>query len=262
MINLRYKNDNQLQFIMDNYTKRIPKKIVSPALLSHTASAIISTTFSKTSTINLISIFGISIIIALGTMTYAFTTSSFPNTAWAQQNVISTSIQPQSSTNSSNANPTEGYGSPQGHLTAIRHVFDDPSLRVQHYCKPNDKIMLVCQLYDSKSPNATLIGIEYIISSDQYKTLPDREKPSWHYHQIEFATNRADAHFPDLTPQKEGELLKKLADTYGKVIITWNPQDKLPAFPPQVEEVQHPFMVNSTAVPNTNTGSFNQTLEY
>src|SRR5215212_1186664 len=52
--------------------------------------------------------------------------------------------------------PTQGYGDPTGPLTAVRHVFDDPSLRVFHYCKANDKIMMVCQLYDSNSPNATL----------------------------------------------------------------------------------------------------------
>jgi hypothetical protein len=56
---------------------------------------------------------------------------------------------------------TQGFGGPpSGPLTAVRHVFDDPSLRVWHFCKPNDKIMMVCQLYDSNSPNATLIGVE------------------------------------------------------------------------------------------------------
>ncbi len=161
------------------------------------------------------------------------------------------------------AKPVDGYDKPEGHLTAIRHIFDDPSLRVQHYCKPNDKILLVCQLYDSTSPNATLIGIEYIISADQYNSLANREKPGWHYHKIEFATNRADARFPDLSIQKAGESLQKLSDTYGKVVITWNPRDKLPAFPPQVEEVQHPFMVNQTIQqPNISVGNFNQTLKY
>jgi Protein of unknown function (DUF1264) len=67
------------------------------------------------------------------------------------------------------AKPVDGYNT---HLSALRHVFDDPSLRVQHYCKPNNKIVLVCQLYDSTSRNATLIGIEYIITADQYKSLP------------------------------------------------------------------------------------------
>lgn len=44
-----------------------------------------------------------------------------------------------------------------------------------------------------------------------------------------------DAKFPELSTQKAGESLRKLIDTQGKVIITWNPKDKLPAFPPQVE---------------------------
>jgi hypothetical protein len=63
--------------------------------------------------------------------------------------------QPTTLTNMSK--PIDGYNLPQGHLTAIRHVFDDPSLRVHHYCKIDEKIFLVCQLYDSHSKNATLI---------------------------------------------------------------------------------------------------------
>jgi hypothetical protein len=50
--------------------------------------------------------------------------------------------QPTTSTNMSK--PIDGYNLPQGHLTAIRHVFDDPTLRVHHYCKIEEKIFLVC----------------------------------------------------------------------------------------------------------------------
>jgi hypothetical protein len=158
--------------------------------------------------------------------------------------------------------PVDGYNTPQGHISAIRHVFDDPALRVQHYCKPNDKIVLVCQLYDSDSKNATLIGVEYVITSEQYKSLPNREKPNWHAHKIEFASNMADPMFPELPKARATALMGKLMDTYGKVTITWNPKDKLPAFPSQVEQVQHPFMVNATVKPESHTGSFNQTLKY
>jgi Protein of unknown function (DUF1264) len=158
--------------------------------------------------------------------------------------------------------PVDGYNTPQGHISAIRHVFDDPALRVQHYCKPNDKIVLVCQLYDSDSKNATLIGVEYVITSEQYKSLPNREKPNWHAHKIEFAPNMADPMLPELPKARATALMGKLMDTYGKVTITWNPKDKLPAFPAQVEQVQHPFMVNATVKPESHTGSFNQTLKY
>jgi Protein of unknown function (DUF1264) len=130
-------------------------------------------------------------------------------------------------------NASQGFGGPpSGPLTAVRHVFDDPTLRVWHFCKPNDKILMVCQLYDSNSPNATLIGVEYVITADAYKNLPDREKPNWHYHQIEFASNRADPKFPQLSEQLQNATLKKMAESYGKVIITWNPNDKAPVFPP------------------------------
>jgi hypothetical protein len=162
-------------------------------------------------------------------------------------------------------NTTQGFGGPpSGPLTAIRHVFDDPTLRVWHFCKPNDKIMMVCQLYDSNSPNATLIGVEYMITTDAYKNLPDREKPNWHYHKEEFAPNRANPKLPQLSEQQQNDTLKKLAESYGKVIITWNPNDKAPVFPPQVEQVQHPFMVNTTVTPEreTQSGTFSQTLKY
>jgi hypothetical protein len=106
----------------------------------------------------------------------------------------------QNATQAQNATETtQGYGGPpSGPLTAVRHIFDDPTLRVWHYCKPNDKIMMVCQLYDSNSPNATLIGVEYMITADAYKNLLDREKPNWHYHKEEFAPDRADPKLPML----------------------------------------------------------------
>ena len=141
----------------------------------------------------------------------------------------------QNATQAQNATETtQGYGGPpSGPLTAVRHIFDDPTLRVWHFCKPNDKIMMVCQLYDSNSPNATLIGIEYMITADAYKNLPDREKPNWHYHKEEFAPNRADPKLPMLSEQQQNATLKKLEESYGKVIITWNPNDKAPIFPAQ-----------------------------
>jgi len=172
----------------------------------------------------------------------------------------------QNATQAQNATETtQGYGGPpSGPITAVRHIFDDPTLRVWHFCKPNDKIMMVCQLYDSNSPNATLIGVEYMITADAYKNLPDREKPNWHYHKEEFAPNRADPKLPMLREQQQNATLNKLEESFGKIIITWNPNDKAPIFPPQVIQVQHPFMVNTTVSPETETqaGTFNQTLEY
>jgi protein tyrosine phosphatase (PTP) superfamily phosphohydrolase (DUF442 family) len=148
--------------------------------------------------------------------------------------------------------PVDGYDTQQGHMNAVRHVFDDPSLRVDHYCKPSDKIMIVCQLYDGPSANATLIGVEYIITQEQYDSLPDREKPYWHAHRVEFRPDRADPMMPELSAEEARAEMAKLAPTWGKVIITWNPNDDMPLFPPQVQLVDHPFMVNATVTSTAN----------
>ena len=72
------------------------------------------------------------------------------NTVPAQGQSNNTIINPMNVTqaNATSANATkavDGYGGPPtGPLNAVRHVFDDPTLRVYHFCKPNDKIMMIC----------------------------------------------------------------------------------------------------------------------
>jgi hypothetical protein len=168
------------------------------------------------------------------------------NTAIAQQ---------QGMTNATAAKPVDGYNLPQGHLNAVRHNFDDPSLRVEHFCKPHDRVMMVCQLYDSNSANATLIGIEYIITQEQYDSLPNREKPYWHAHREELRPERADPRMPELSPEQAQAEMAKMFPTWGKVIITWIPSDDLPSFPPQVQLVDHPFMVNATVSSKNSTAN-------
>jgi hypothetical protein len=163
------------------------------------------------------------------------------DTAIAQQQGMTTNA-----TSTAAAKPVDGYNLPQGHLSAVRHNFDDPSLRVEHFCKPHDRIMMVCQLYDSNSANATLIGIEYIVMQEQYDSLPNREKPYWHAHREELRPERADPMMPELSPEQAQAEMQKMLPTWGKVIITWIPSDDLPSFPPQVQLVDHPFMVNAT----------------
>jgi hypothetical protein len=213
----------------------------------------------------------IAILLFTGMYAVAFSIDQYGTVqAQGQPNSTTATTTPMNATqiNATSANttkPVDGYGGPPtGPLTAVRHVFDDPTLRVYHFCKPNDKIMMVCQLYDSSSPNATLIGVEYMIDSKTYQVLPDREKPNWHYHKEEFSPDRANPKFPLLNDQQQKEWLVKLSESYGKVILNWNPMDTLPVFPPQIEQVQHPFMVNQTVNNNTEkyVGSFNQTLSY
>jgi hypothetical protein len=173
--------------------------------------------------------------------------------------VSNTAAQQQGMTNATSssaaAKPVDGYNLPQGHLNAVRHIFDNPSLRVEHFCKPSDKIMMVCQLYDSNSSSATLIGIEYIITQQQYDSLPNREKPYWHAHREELKPERADPRMPELSPEQARAEMAKMLPTWGKVIITWIPSDDLPSFPPQVQLVDHPFIVNATVSSSNSTAN-------
>ena len=170
------------------------------------------------------------------------------NTAIAQQQGMMTNA-------TAAAKPVDGYNLPQGHLNAVRHNFDDPSLRVEHFCKPHDRVMMVCQLYDSNSANATLIGIEYMITQEQYDSLPNREKPYWHAHREELRPERADPMMPELSPEQAQAEMAKMFPTWGKVIITWIPSDDLPSFPPQVQLVDHPFMVNAAISSSNSTAN-------
>ncbi|MGD9673546.1 MAG: DUF1264 domain-containing protein [Candidatus Nitrosocosmicus sp.] len=225
-----------------------------------------------TSQRNKIMSFTLAMVLFMGIYTIAFSIGQY-STVQAQGNNTAPPPPPPSPMNATQINttsanvskPVDGYGGPPtGPLTAVRHVFDDPTLRVYHFCKPNDKIMMVCQLYDSTSPNATLIGVEYMIDSKTYQAIPDREKPNWHYHKEEFSPDRANPKFPLLNEQQQKEWLAKLSESYGKVILNWNPVDTLPVFPPQIQQVQHPFMVNQSVTNQTekHTGSFNQTSSY
>jgi hypothetical protein len=74
-------------------------------------------------------------------------------------------------------------------------------------------------IYDSEGPNAKLIGIEYIISENLYKTLPEEEKKLWHSHIYEIKSGALVG--PGLPDVAEKEVMKKLVNTYGKTFHTW-----------------------------------------
>jgi hypothetical protein len=149
--------------------------------------------------------------------------SSTANFAQTSANQMNTTV-----TNST-ATPVGGF---TGYAIAKKHVYDAPLLDVHIYCSnASGGILASCLLFDGNSTNATLIGIEYIISSKQYASLPDREKPIWTPVAEEA---ESDLRFPNLTPQEIQGFFKQLEGAYIKLIITWDPQDNLPLYPPQV----------------------------
>ncbi|MDP2180416.1 DUF1264 domain-containing protein [Methylicorpusculum sp.] len=132
------------------------------------------------------------------------------------------------------------------HIQAIRHLVPDthsvhdPKLQVivHHHCKAYDDGTFVCMMFptgmkDQDKP----IGFEYIITTEQFNTLPEAEKKYWHYHKVEVA--KAHATFPDLTQEEAAKILPAVHETYGKVIYFQKPDDKYPLGEPYIVIVQH-----------------------
>jgi hypothetical protein len=110
------------------------------------------------------------------------------STVFAQQDTMTT-------TNTTTARPTEGY---DAHAVGIRSIYGSPEMEAHFYCKMNENIVATCQIYDSSSANATLIGIEYIISAEQFNSLPEEEKPNW-YIINETLAQRTNLRIPELS---------------------------------------------------------------
>ncbi|TFY53900.1 hypothetical protein EVJ58_g9181 [Rhodofomes roseus] len=82
------------------------------------------------------------------------------------------------------------------HLCAF-HVYSHDRTRhleAHHYCTHLSPDFHQCIIYDSDSPSAKLIGIEYIVSETLFDGLPAAEKPLWHSHKYEVESGLLQMH--------------------------------------------------------------------
>jgi hypothetical protein len=112
---------------------------------------------------------------------------------------------------------------PREFFNGIHVAKDDPTMQMeaQHYCSPLKSGMFQCILFDSTGPESKIIGIEYIVSDDVYKTLKEGEKKFWHPHPFEVLGGGLIA--PDMTIAKEKEFMGTIMNTWGKTFHTWDP---------------------------------------
>ena len=131
------------------------------------------------------------------------------------------------------------------HIQAIRHLkpdtdsVHDPKLKmiVHHHCKAYEDETLLCLMFhEGMKDQDKPIGFEYIITTKQFNSLPEKEKGYWHYHKVEVP--RAHATFPDLTAEEAAKLLPVINETYGKVIYFKKPEDTFPLGEPYIMIVQ------------------------
>ncbi|KAJ0512686.1 putative RNA helicase [Helianthus annuus] len=117
------------------------------------------------------------------------------------------------------------------------HFYADDMIRqveTHHYCDHLNEDMRQCLIYDWPDADAQLIGLEYILTEEQFLTLPDTKKPRWHSHEYEMKSGVL--FLPDVPGPVERKDLEKVAKTYGKTIHFWQVDrgDELPLGLPQV----------------------------
>jgi hypothetical protein len=99
---------------------------------------------------------------------------------------------------------------------------DDPTMQMEahHYCRVVNDDFIQAVLFDGNTPEANLVGIEYIVSERLFGTLPADERPSWHPHNFEVLSGQLIA--PGLPAAAEKALMKRLLNSYGKTWHTWH----------------------------------------
>lgn len=131
-----------------------------------------------------------------------------------------------------------------GHLNAFHVYASDPRRVVEanHYCGHLTEDVRQCLLYDSPSPGARLIGIEYMIKPHLYQSLSQEERRLWHSHVFEVKSGMLVMPQPSaLVPQSlwdeaETSEMSEVIKLYGKVYHLWQVDrgDKLPLGEPQL----------------------------
>jgi hypothetical protein len=107
------------------------------------------------------------------------------------------------------------------HFCGIHCAKKDPRVQIitQHYCGMIGKDMHQCLLYHGVGKEAKLLGVEYIVSDEIFRKLPDEEKKYWHPHTYEVLGGGLIA--PSMKPADEMAFMKGLLLTWGKTWHTW-----------------------------------------
>ncbi len=116
------------------------------------------------------------------------------------------------------------------------HMYADEmgrQVEATHFCIHLHHDLHQCVIFDRNEPDARLIGIEYIISEERFRDLPDEEKRLWHSHRHEVKSGTLVA--PGIPDVAEHAYLTDLVSTYGKTFHTWQyDRDDFPYGIPQL----------------------------
>jgi hypothetical protein len=123
------------------------------------------------------------------------------------------------------------------HLCAFHVAKDDPEFQLEahHYCMPlrADGKLFQCIVTDTNKPGAKILGVEYIVTDDLYRSLSAVEKALWHPHDYEVTSGLLVA--PKLSEEQENKFMAVVRKTWGKTFHTWaDPGTEVPLGQPRL----------------------------
>jgi hypothetical protein len=135
-------------------------------------------------------------------------------------------------------------------LNGFHFYADDMGRQVEacHFCIHLRHDLHQCVIFDSNKPDARLIGIEYIISADRFRGLPEDEKRLWHSHHFEVKSGELIA--PGIPELAERAYFKDLVTTYGKTFHNW-----------QVDKHDFPYGIPQLMMGFTQDGQINRQMK-
>jgi hypothetical protein len=135
------------------------------------------------------------------------------------------------------------------YLNGFHFYADEMGRQVEasHFCIHLRHDLHQCVIFDSNRPDARLIGIEYIISAERFRSLPEDEKRLWHSHHYEVKSGMLVA--PGIPELAERAYFKDLVTTYGKTFHTW-----------QYDREDFPYGIPQLMMGFTEDGQVNEAL--
>ena len=102
------------------------------------------------------------------------------------------------------------------------HMYADEmgrQVEASHFCIHLRPDLHQCVIFDRNAPDARLIGIEYIVTEERFRSLPEDEKRLWHSHHYEVTSGILVA--PGIPDIAERSYFTDLVLTYGKTFHSW-----------------------------------------
>ncbi len=117
-----------------------------------------------------------------------------------------------------------GFHHPRGDLAAQRET--------HAYAAQLNEDFIQCAVFDANTPDARLVGVEYLITQRLFTRLERGERELWHAHRHDVEAGLVVA--PGLPASVARARVDKLAGMYGKSWCTWDTErDDLPLGTPR-----------------------------